>query len=58
MFVVKHEQNKKIFKAVEISWNKDTINILSRAHERMFPQENFSKVFVLKQWTKYLSKVK
>ena len=58
MFVDKHEHNKKFFKEVEGSWNKDTINILSRTHERKFPHENFSKVFVQQQWTKNLSKVK
>ena len=44
-----HGLNKKFFKAVEVSWNKDTVNILSRTHERKFPQENFSKAFVLQQ---------
>ena len=43
--VVKHEHNKNFFRAVAVSWNKETKNILSRTHERKLLQENFRRFF-------------
>ena len=58
ILVVKYKHNKKFFRAEEFSWNKSTINISSKTHEKKFPRENFSKVFFLQHCAKCLSKIK